>query len=96
VLFAPGSVPLGGNAKSDGHAGQTEPQVGVVGGAEEADVVAHDDDDPRAEQGEEEDPYPRFRPFWFRFGRRLAPNSLRTTLRHTFAIVVVAGLKMGL
>ena len=88
-------MPLRSDTEGDGHAGKAEPQVGVVGGPEETDVVAHDDDDAGAEQGEEQDSYPQVRLLRLRLRRRLALNSLGATLGHV-PIVIVAGLKMGL
>jgi hypothetical protein len=88
-------VPLRGDAEANGHAGKAEPQIAVVSGPEEADVVAHDDHYAGAEHGEEEDPYPGIRSLRLRLRRGLAPNPLGATFGHV-PIVIVAGLKMGI
>ena len=88
-------MPLRGHAEADRHAGKAEPQIGVVSGPEEADVVAHDDHYAGAEQGKEKDPYPGIRPLRLRLGRGLAPDPLGATFGHV-PIVIVAGLKIGI
>ena len=88
-------MPLRGDAEADGYAGKAEPQIAVVCGPEEADVVAHDDHYAGAEQGEEKDPYPGIRPLRLRLRRGLAPNPLGATFGHV-PILIVAGLKMGI